>query len=91
LQALNECVCNQDAEADGCYRCVYAYHNSYDRESISRRIAQKLLSEVVQHKASLKQVANLSGVQTGNQLFDSTLEKRFVEAFDASTVANATA
>ena len=80
LQALNECVCNQDAEADGCYRCVYAYHNSYDRESISRRIAQKLLGEVVQHKASLKQVANLSGVQTGNQLFDSTLEKRFVEA-----------
>lgn len=80
LQALNECVCNQDAEADGCYRCVYAYHNSYDRESISRRIAQKLLGEVVQRKASLKQVANLSGVQTGNQLFDSTLEKRFVEA-----------
>lgn len=80
LQALNECVCNQDAEADGCYRCVYAYRNSYDRESISRRIAQKLLGEVVQHKTSLKQVANLSGVQTGNQLFDSTLEKRFVEA-----------
>ena len=80
LQALNDCVCNQDAETDGCYRCVYAYHNSYDRESISRRIAQKLLSEVVQHKGSLKQVANLSGVQTGNQLFDSTLEKRFVEA-----------
>ena len=80
LKALNECVCNQDAEADGCYRCVYAYHNSYDRESISRRIAQKLLSEVVQHKGSLKQVPSLSGVQTGNQLFDSTLEKRFVEA-----------
>lgn len=80
LQSLNECVCNQDAEADGCYRCVYAYRNSYDRESISRMIAQKLLGEVVQHRASLKQVANLSGVQTGNQLFDSTLEKRFVEA-----------
>ncbi|MEF8753223.1 MAG: DEAD/DEAH box helicase [Accumulibacter sp.] len=80
LQALNECVCNQDADADGCYHCVYAYHNSYDREHISRRIAQKLLSEVMQHKAALKPVANLSGVQTGNHLFDSTLEKRFVEA-----------
>jgi DEAD/DEAH box helicase domain-containing protein len=79
LQALNECVCNQDADADGCYRCVYAYRNSHDREHISRHIAQKLLSEVVQHKAALKPVANLSGVQTGNQLFDSTLEKRFVE------------
>lgn len=80
LQALNDCVCNQDADADGCYRCVYAYRNSYDRESISRRLAQKLLSEVVQHKGALKPVANLAGVQTGNQLFDSTLEKRFVEA-----------
>lgn len=37
--ALNECVCNQDADADGCYHCVYAYHNSYDREHISRRVA----------------------------------------------------
>ena len=34
----------------------------------------------MQHKGSLKQVANLAGVQTGNQLFDSTLEKRFIEA-----------
>lgn len=80
LEALNACVCNQDAEADGCYHCVYAYHNSYDREHISRRLAQKLLSEVIQHKAALKSVASLSGIQTGNQLFDSTLEKRFVEA-----------
>lgn len=80
LQALNDCECNQNADADGCYHCVYAYHNSYDRESISRRIAQKLLGEVMQHKGLLKKVANLLGVQTGNQLFDSTLEKRFIEA-----------
>lgn len=80
LEALNTCVCNQDAEADGCYRCVYAYHNSYDREHISRRIAQKLLGEVIQHKGDLKQVAGLAGVQTSNQLLDSVLEKRFVEA-----------
>lgn len=80
LQTLNDCVCNQDAEGDGCYRCVYVYRNSYDRKFISRRIAQKLLSEVTQHKTWLKPVENLSGVQTGNQLFDSTLEKRFVEA-----------
>ncbi|NJD36340.1 MAG: DEAD/DEAH box helicase [Betaproteobacteria bacterium] len=80
LHALNDCACNQDVEADGCYRCVYVYHNSYDRAFISRRLAQKLLGEVIQHKAALKPVGNLSGVQTGNPLFDSALEKRFVEA-----------
>lgn len=80
LQALNSCVCNQNADTDGCYRCVYRYHNSHDRKSISRRTAQKLLGEVMQHKGSLKPVTHLADTQPGNQLLDSVLEKRFVEA-----------
>ncbi len=80
LQALNSCTCNQNAETDGCYRCVYRYHNSHDRESISRSTAQKLLGEVVQHKGALKPVTHLADVQPVNHLMDSMLEKRFVEA-----------
>ncbi|MCF5517224.1 DEAD/DEAH box helicase [Pseudomonas sp. PA-3-11C] len=80
LQALNSCVCNQNADTDGCYRCVYRYHNSYDRKSISRRTAQKLLGEVMQHKGELKPVTHLADAQPVNQLLDSMLEKRFVEA-----------
>ena len=80
LQALNECACNQDPEADGCYRCVYAYRNSFDRQSISRNTAQQLLGEIVQHKASLKPIDNLAGVHPSNSLFESALEQRFVEA-----------
>jgi len=79
LQALNSCACNQDADTDGCYRCVYRYHNSHDRKSISRNTAQKLLGEVVQHKGSLKPVTHLADTKPGNQLLDSVLEKRFVE------------
>lgn len=79
LQALNSCACNQNADTDGCYRCVYRYHNSHDRKSISRRTAQKLLGEVVQHKGSLKPVTHLADSKPGNQLLDSVLEKRFVE------------
>lgn len=79
LQALNSCACNQDADTDGCYRCVYRYHNSHDRKSISRNTAQKLLGEVVQHKGSLKPVTHLADTKPGNQLLDSMLEKRFVE------------
>lgn len=79
LQALNSCTCNQNADTDGCYRCVYRYHNSHDRKSISRHTAQKLLGEVVQHKGSLKPVTHLADTKPGNQLLDSVLEKRFVE------------
>lgn len=79
LQALNSCACNQNADTDGCYRCVYRYHNSHDRKSISRRTAQKLLGEVVQYKGSLKPVTHLADTKPGNQLLDSVLEKRFVE------------
>ena len=80
LQTLNACACNQNAEADGCYRCVYRYHNSFDRKAISRRVAQKLLNDVLQFKDALKPVANLAGVQPGNPLLDSALERRFLEA-----------
>lgn len=80
LQALNSCTCNQNADTDGCYRCVYRYHNSNDRKSISRRTAQKLLGEVMQYKGALKPVTHLADAQPANQLLDSMLEKRFVEA-----------
>lgn len=80
LDALNACVCNQDAEKDGCYHCVYAYQNSYDRKHVSRSIAQQLLTEALEHQAALKPVSGLAAVQPTNQLFDSELEKRFVEA-----------
>lgn len=80
LQALDTCSCNQDDDADGCYRCVYRYHNSYDRKLISRRIAQKLLSDVTQYKGSLQPVTNLAGLAPSNNLLESALEKRFIEA-----------
>ena len=80
LQALNTCSCNQNADTDGCYRCVYRYHNSHDRQSISRRTAQKLLGEIVQYKGALKAVTHLTDIKPVNQLLDGMLEKRFVEA-----------
>lgn len=80
LQALNACACNQNEETDGCYRCVYRYHNSHERQAISRTTAQKLLGEVVQYKAALRPVSNLGQVESGNHLLESELEKRFVEA-----------
>lgn len=80
LQALNACACNQDANRDGCYHCVYAYGNSHDRRFVSRTIAQRLLTQVLKHQDALAPVAGLAQVASGNRLFDSALERRFVEA-----------
>ncbi|GIK54203.1 MAG: DEAD/DEAH box helicase [Planctomycetota bacterium] len=80
LQAMDSCECNHNPEKDGCYRCLYAYRNSHDREKVSRRMAQKLLREVLDHRTQLKPVSGLHGLKPANPLFDSELEARFVEA-----------
>lgn len=80
LKGMDECECNHDPEKDGCYRCVYAYRNSHDRESISRRMAQKLLREILDHRDQLGPLDSLSKLKPANPLFDSELEARFVEA-----------
>lgn len=77
--ALNTCTCNQDDTADGCYRCMYRYRNSYERQAISRTVAQKLLAQILEHRAELKPIDNLSR-QPDNSLLESALEKRFLEA-----------
>ncbi|MDR2111899.1 MAG: DEAD/DEAH box helicase [Candidatus Accumulibacter sp.] len=77
--ALNACACNQDDAADGCYRCVYRYRNSHERQAISRTVAQKLLARILEYRADLKPVANLSR-PPDNGLLESALEKRFLEA-----------
>ncbi|MEG2268966.1 MAG: DUF1998 domain-containing protein, partial [Acinetobacter sp.] len=79
LSALNACACNQDENKDGCYHCVFVYQNSFDRKNVSRRLAQKILTNIVADKANLKGVAGLKAIQPSNKLFDSELEKRFVE------------
>lgn len=79
LTALNTCACNQDEHKDGCYHCVFVYQNSVDRQHVSRRLAQRILTNIVAEKANLKVVAGLGAIQPSNKLFDSELEKRFVE------------
>ncbi len=80
LDALNACACNSDENKDGCYRCVYTYHNSHDRKHVSRRAAVAILSQLVANRGSLVPIDSISGVEPPNALFDSELERRFIEA-----------
>jgi DEAD/DEAH box helicase domain-containing protein len=80
LAQLNACGCNSDETKDGCYSCLYGYHNSHDRKHVSRRTASKLLAEIVGHQGSLKAVKTIGDAVAPNNLFDSKLEQRFIEA-----------
>lgn len=80
LKKLTSCACNSDENKDGCYRCVYTYHNSYDRKHVSRRAATKILTHVIAHRESLRAVPTIGDVVPRNAMFDSELERRFIEA-----------
>ncbi len=80
LEVITTCACNSDETKDGCYRCVYTYHNSHDRKNVSRRTATRLLSQILQHADALKPIAGISDVVAQNALFDSELERQFIEA-----------
>ena len=78
-EALKSCVCNQEPEKDGCYRCVFAYRRSREMAETSRDTAVELLDRILAHKDELEEVPSLGGLII-NATFDSELEARFVEA-----------
>ena len=77
--ALRSCVCNQDPEKDGCYRCVFAYRRSREMAETSRDTAVEMLDRILARRDALAEVPSLGGL-TVNAAFDSELEARFVEA-----------
>ena len=78
-EALKSCVCNQDPEKDGCYRCVFAYRRSREMAETSRDTAIEMLDRILARKDELEEVPSLGGL-TVNATFESELEARFVEA-----------
>ncbi|NBD34138.1 MAG: DEAD/DEAH box helicase [Cyanobacteria bacterium] len=75
LNVLRSCDCE-----DGCYKCLFAYRNSFERDYTSRSSAMDILNAIVNRQDKLvKEENNLSQIQL-NTLFDSILEQRFIEA-----------
>jgi DEAD/DEAH box helicase domain-containing protein len=74
LKVLIPCDCD-----DGCYKCLYAYRNSFDQDQTSRKTAIDLLSTIVSRRNQLQRDSKgLSEVKL-NSLFDSILEKKFID------------
>ena len=79
LDVMEHCSCNNDPEKDGCYRCLYAYRQSQHMGDISRKAAVHMLKVILSGKDNLKKIERISSIDT-NSIFDSELERRFVEA-----------
>ena len=76
LARLQGCQCE-----DGCYRCVFAYRRSRELKRTSRRLATRLLDEVLAHADRLERIESLDGVKLEG-LLESNLEARFVRALE---------
>ena len=70
-EALKSCVCNQDPEKDGCYRCVFAYRRSREMAETSGDTAVDMLDRILAHRDELEEVPSLRGV-TINATFASS-------------------
>ncbi|CAG9235010.1 DEAD/DEAH box helicase [Burkholderia vietnamiensis] len=80
LQSLQTCSCVAEEQKDGCYRCLYGYHNSAERKHVSRRTAAGLLTDILKYRDALDPIDSIGAVLVHNSLFDSELERRFIEA-----------
>ncbi len=79
LAVMENCSCKDDDQKDGCYHCLYAYSQSNSIGSISRNTAISILRSILSGKKNIKKIDKLGNIVT-NSLFDSELEKKFIEA-----------
>jgi len=81
LLVLENCTCKEDPQKDGCYHCLFAYRQSQNIGQISRITAINLLKLILSGKENIQEIPKLSNVPT-NPLFESELERKFIEALD---------
>jgi DEAD/DEAH box helicase domain-containing protein len=79
LSVLENCTCKNDPQKNGCYHCLYAYRQSQSIGQISKSTAIQLLKLILSGKSNIEEIPKLGSVPV-NSLFESELERRFVEA-----------
>ena len=79
LDILEKCECRHDPQKDGCYHCLFVYRQSQNIGQISRTTAIRLLKQILSGKENHSKIDRLGSV-TVNSLFESELERRFIES-----------
>lgn len=85
LSAMENCVCQQDPEKDGCYKCVYQYRLGRQMHLVSRDTGVSILKELVDSLDQLEKITTISDIFI-NASFDSVLESRFIESLKRSAI-----
>ncbi|MEN8168573.1 MAG: Zn-binding domain-containing protein, partial [Pseudomonadota bacterium] len=62
-ERMTACSCNQEADKDGCYRCLYAYKNSYGMESTSRTTAVEMLGMILDSADRFETIKSIDDIQ----------------------------
>ncbi len=78
-ERMTACSCNQELDKDGCYRCLYAYRNSYGMETTSRTAAVEMLGWLLDDAVRFEVIESLGDIQI-NPVFESELEKQFISS-----------
>ncbi len=78
FNCLKACKCNNVADKDGCYQCLFAYKNSYDMPYTSRNLAIDLIGKILSLKHTLKKSEPLAKIKVEG-LLESELEARFID------------
>ncbi|HHC25675.1 MAG TPA: DUF1998 domain-containing protein, partial [Desulfobacterales bacterium] len=76
---MTACACNRETDKDGCYRCLFAYRNSYGMESTSRTTAVELLGRLLDGESSPVAIDTVDDIII-NPAFESELEAFFISA-----------
>ncbi len=79
LDTMKSCICNQQEGKDGCYKCLFAYRNSYNMPKTSRDTAIELFAEILSYRNKLVRTENIKNISL-NTLLESELEARFIGA-----------
>lgn len=77
LNKLESCQCNADHDKDGCYKCIYAYKNNFDRPLISKRKAIEVIKSILKSREHITKVQSVSDVNS-DSLSESVLEDLFL-------------
>jgi len=81
---LQNCSCRHIPDKDGCYSCLYAYRVSHDLPNIKRSEALTVMKSLLAKRDYLVETETIENICI-NALFDSELEKRFIEGLRRSS------
>ncbi|MBC7568708.1 MAG: DEAD/DEAH box helicase [Spirosoma sp.] len=77
-ETIRDCTCQHEGH-DGCYKCLYAYGNQFNRADLSRAQAEQFFGRIVNGQETWDQLTgSLSAISATGQIEESELEARFV-------------